>query len=46
MIMRAREFGDIGVIIFGILLIGATNLVTDYAIGAMIRWRVGRWHAV
>jgi ABC-type nitrate/sulfonate/bicarbonate transport system permease component len=46
MIMRAREFGDIGVIIFGILLIGATNLVTDYAIGGLIRWRVGRWHTV
>jgi len=46
MIMRAREFGDVGVIIFGILLIGATNLVTDSAIGEAIRRRVGRWHAV
>lgn len=46
MIMRAREFGDIGVIIFGILLIGATNLVTDYAIGEVIRRRLGRWHAI
>jgi ABC-type nitrate/sulfonate/bicarbonate transport system permease component len=46
MIMRAREFGDIGVIIFGILLIGTTNLVTDHAIGGLIRWRLGRWHAV
>jgi ABC-type nitrate/sulfonate/bicarbonate transport system permease component len=45
MIMRAREFGDIGSIIFGILLIGATNLVTDQAIGEVIRRRVGRWHA-
>jgi NitT/TauT family transport system permease protein len=45
MIMRAREFGDVGVIIFGILLIGATNLVTDYAIGEAIRRRLGRWHA-
>jgi ABC-type nitrate/sulfonate/bicarbonate transport system permease component len=45
MIMRAREFGDVGGIIFGILLIGATNLVTDFAIGEMIRRRVGRWHA-
>jgi ABC-type nitrate/sulfonate/bicarbonate transport system permease component len=45
MIMRAREFGDIAVIIFGILLIGATNLVTDYAIGEVIRRRLGRWHA-
>jgi ABC-type nitrate/sulfonate/bicarbonate transport system permease component len=46
MIMRAREFGDIGVIIFGILLIGVTNLVTDQVIGEMIRRRIGRWHAV
>jgi ABC-type nitrate/sulfonate/bicarbonate transport system permease component len=46
MIMRAREFGDVGIIIFGILLIGATNLVTDYAIGEAIRRRVGRWHPI
>jgi ABC-type nitrate/sulfonate/bicarbonate transport system permease component len=46
MIMRAREFGDIGVIIFGILLIGVTNLVSDQAIGEVIRRRIGRWHAV
>lgn len=45
MIMRAREFGDTGVIIFGILLIGATNLLTDYCIGEVIRRRLGRWHA-
>jgi len=46
MIMRAREFGDVGVIVFGILLIGTTNLVTDYAIGGVIRRRLGRWHPI
>jgi hypothetical protein len=32
-------------VIFGIILIGVTNLVTDYA-GAAICRRIGRWHAV
>jgi len=45
LIMHAREFGDVGVIIFGIILIGATNLVTDYCIGEVIRRKLGRWHA-
>jgi ABC-type nitrate/sulfonate/bicarbonate transport system permease component len=45
LIMQAREFGDVGVIIFGIILIGATNLVTDYCIGEVIRRKLGRWHA-
>jgi NitT/TauT family transport system permease protein len=44
MIMNARQFGQTGVIIFGILLIGVTNLVTDYCIGEIIRRRLGRWH--
>lgn len=46
MIMEARQLGEIGIVIFGIILIGMTNLVTDYAIGAIIRQRIGRWHAV
>jgi hypothetical protein len=33
-------------VIFGIILIGATNVATDYAPGAAIRRRIGRWHAV
>jgi ABC-type nitrate/sulfonate/bicarbonate transport system permease component len=45
MIMNARQLGETAVIVFGILLIGATNLVTDYAIGEVIRRRLGRWHA-
>jgi ABC-type nitrate/sulfonate/bicarbonate transport system permease component len=43
MIMKAREFGDIGIIIFGILLIGATNVVTDYCLGEVIGWRLRGW---
>lgn len=45
MIINERNTGgSVGVIIVGILLIGALNLVTDAAIGAAIgRW-IGRWH--
>lgn len=46
MIMQARQLGEIGIVIFGIILIGVTNLATDYALGALIRRRIGRWHAV
>jgi ABC-type nitrate/sulfonate/bicarbonate transport system permease component len=46
MIMNARQFGEVDVIIFGILLIGACNLATDWALGAAIRRWLGRWHAV
>ncbi|HEV8308376.1 MAG TPA: ABC transporter permease [Methylomirabilota bacterium] len=42
LVMHARQFGEIGVIIFGILLIGATNLMTDYGIGEVIRRRLLR----
>jgi len=44
LIMHARQLGEIAVIIFGIILIGATNLVTDYCLGEVIRRRLGRWH--
>ncbi len=46
MIMNARQLGQVGVIVFGIILIGVMNLITDYFIGAVIRRRIGRWHAV
>ncbi len=46
MIMNARQLGEVGVIIFGILLIGACNLITDWALAAAIRRWLGRWHAV
>lgn len=44
MIMHAWEMGTIGIIIFGILLIGAINLVTDYLIQDVILKRKLRWH--
>jgi len=44
MIMHARELGTIGVIVFGILLIGAINLATDYLIQDAILTRRLRWH--
>ncbi len=45
MIMNERNTGgSVSVIIVGILLIGALNLLTDAAIGGAIgRW-IGRWH--
>ncbi|MBB6469837.1 ABC-type nitrate/sulfonate/bicarbonate transport system permease component [Aminobacter lissarensis] len=45
MIINERNTGgSVGVIIVGILLIGALNLLTDAAIGAAIKRWVGRWH--
>jgi ABC-type nitrate/sulfonate/bicarbonate transport system permease component len=45
MIINERNTGgSVGVIIVGILLIGALNLVTDAAIGAAIKRWIGRWH--
>lgn len=46
LIMIARHDGEVGVIVFGILLIGTTNLVADYLLAALIRRRIGRWHPV
>lgn len=46
MIMNARQFGDVGVIVFGILLIGACNLATDWGLALLIRRWLGRWHSV
>lgn len=44
MIMHARELGMIGVIVFGIILIGAINLVTDYLLQDLLLRRQLRWH--
>ncbi|WP_430439855.1 ABC transporter permease [Shinella sp.] len=45
MIINERNTGgSVGVIVVGILLIGALNLVTDAAIGAAIKRWIGRWH--
>jgi ABC-type nitrate/sulfonate/bicarbonate transport system permease component len=44
MIMNARELGQIGVIIYGIILIGLLNLVTDFLIRQFVFQRQLRWH--
>ena len=45
MIINERNTGGaVGVIIVGILLIGALNLLTDAAIGLAIKRWIGRWH--
>jgi ABC-type nitrate/sulfonate/bicarbonate transport system permease component len=47
MIINERNTGgSVGVIVVGILLIGALNLLTDAAIGAAIKRWIGRWHGV
>lgn len=44
MIMHGRELGLVGVIMFGIILIGTLNLLTDYVIQSLILKRFLRWH--
>jgi ABC-type nitrate/sulfonate/bicarbonate transport system permease component len=44
MIMHARELSMIAVIMFGVILIGTINLVTDYLIQEVILKRKLRWH--
>jgi ABC-type nitrate/sulfonate/bicarbonate transport system permease component len=39
MIMNARQFGEVNVIILGILVIGAANLLTDWLLARLLaRW--------
>jgi ABC-type nitrate/sulfonate/bicarbonate transport system permease component len=45
LINNARQLGEVGIVIFGIRLIGATNLLTDWGIGRGIRYLLGGWHA-
>jgi ABC-type nitrate/sulfonate/bicarbonate transport system permease component len=44
MIMHARELGTISIIVYGILLIGLLNLVTDYLLNKIFLQRQLRWH--
>ena len=44
MIMHARELSMIAVIMFGVILIGTINLVTDYLIQEVVLKRKLRWH--
>ena len=46
LIMNARQFGEVGTIIFGILLIGACNLITDWGLGAALHRWLGKWHSI
>ncbi|MEX2445628.1 MAG: ABC transporter permease [Alkalispirochaeta sp.] len=46
MIMHGRELGLVGVIMFGIILIGTLNMLTDYVIQSLILKRFLRWHYV
>jgi len=44
MIMHARELNMIAVIMYGVILIGTINLVTDYLIQEVILKRKLKWH--
>ncbi len=44
MIMHARELNMIAVIMYGVILIGTINLVTDYLIQEVVLKRKLRWH--
>jgi ABC-type nitrate/sulfonate/bicarbonate transport system permease component len=44
MIMNARELGQIGVIMYGIIVIGALNFLTDWVIHEALFKRRLRWH--
>lgn len=46
LIMHARLLGDVNVIVVGILLIGALNLLTDALIALGIRKWIGQWHEI
>lgn len=46
LVMHGRELGFIGIIMFGIILIGTVNLTTDYIIQELILKRKLRWHFV
>jgi len=46
MIMEARHLGQLGVAIFGIVLIGLVNLLADLQLAAIIRRTVGRWSSI
>lgn len=43
MIMNARQLGEVDVIILGILVIGAANLVTDWLLAMVLAGWLGKW---
>jgi ABC-type nitrate/sulfonate/bicarbonate transport system permease component len=46
MIMHARELSMIAIIMYGVIIIGVINLVTDYLIQEVILKRRLRWHYI
>jgi ABC-type nitrate/sulfonate/bicarbonate transport system permease component len=44
MIMHARELGETAIIVYGILIIGLLNLITDYLIWEVSLRRQLRWY--
>jgi hypothetical protein len=40
--MQSRQLGELGVAVFGILLIGVVSLASDAALGAGLRHLMGR----
>ena len=46
LVMQARQLGQLGVAVFGILLIGVVTLLADRLLGAVIARTVGRWAKV
>jgi ABC-type nitrate/sulfonate/bicarbonate transport system permease component len=46
LINNARQLGDVGIVMFGIMLIGAANLLTDWLLARGIRHLLGGWYAV
>lgn len=46
LIMEARQLGNLGVSIFGILLIGIISMLADKQLGIFIQRTIGRWAKV
>ena len=46
LINNARQLGETGIVIFGIMLIGATNLITDFALARGVDRALGGWRAM
>ena len=44
LVMQSRQIGELGVAVFGILLIGIVSLVSDAALAAGLRRAIGRRH--
>jgi ABC-type nitrate/sulfonate/bicarbonate transport system permease component len=45
LINNARQLGEVGIVMFGIMLIGTANLLTDWLLARGIQRLLGGWHA-